>query len=89
MGLWYIGLLSCLVGFSMIYLGGKWAAKGKGGRSSACRRPTVGKKLVKRVMFHPFDRSVWKKHNFYEKSPFCHGVDLGKDGFSPFCREKC
>ena len=44
MDLWYIGLLSFLVGFSMIYLGGKWAAKGKGDRSSARRRRAVGKK---------------------------------------------
>ena len=49
MGLWYIGLLSCLVGFSTIYLGGEWAAKGKGDSSSARRRCAVGKNLVKRV----------------------------------------
>ena len=49
MDLWYIGLLSCLVDFSMIYLGGKWAAKGKGDRSSARRRRAVGKKVVKRA----------------------------------------
>ena len=35
----------------MIYLGGKWAAKGKGDRSSARRRRAVGKKLVKRAFF--------------------------------------
>ena len=50
-------------------------------------RREVGKKLVKRVFFHPFDRSVWKTYNFYEKSPFCHGVDPGRHDFSPFCRE--
>ena len=33
----------------MIYLGGKWAAKGKGDRSSARRRCAVDKKLVKRM----------------------------------------
>ena len=33
----------------MIYLGGKWAAKGKSDSLSARRRPAVGKKLVKRV----------------------------------------
>ena len=49
-------------------------------------RREVGKKLVKRVFFHPFDRSVWKTYNFYEKSPFCHGVDPGRHNFSPFCR---
>ena len=30
---------------------------------------------------------MWKNHNFYEKSPFCHGVDPGNVDFSPFCRE--
>ena len=33
----------------MIYLGGKWAAKGKGDRSSARRRRAVGKNWVKRA----------------------------------------
>ena len=37
-------------------------------------RREVGKKLVKGVFFHPFDRPVWKTYNFYEKSPFCNGV---------------
>ena len=52
-------------------------------------RREVGKKMVKRVFFHPFDRPVWKTYNFYEKSPFCNGGDPGKHNFSPFCREKC
>ena len=50
-------------------------------------RREVGKKLVKRVFFHPFDRLMWKTYNFYEKSPFCYGVDPGRHDFSPFCRE--
>ena len=72
-----------------------WAASGR--RVSVMlpegqvRRPRSAwgrQKLVKRVFFHPFDRSVWKNHKFYEKSPFCHGVDPGNVDFSPFCRER-
>ena len=51
----------------MIYLGGKWAANRKSDRSSACRRPTVGKKLVKREFCTPSTFEC-KKMTVFEKN---------------------
>lgn len=51
-------------------------------------RREVGQKGVEEVFFHPFDRPVWKNHNFDEKSPFCQGVDPGNGDFSTFWRGK-
>ena len=84
MGLWYIGLLSCLVGFSMIYLGGKWAAKEKSDRSSARRRRAVGKNWVKRAFSALLALKYEKMMVFAKNLRFATGLIRDREIFLHF-----
>lgn len=63
MALWYIRPLSCLIGFSMIYLGGEGKKRQIVGTSSAYRRQEICQKGI----FHLFDLKM-RKMTVFEKN---------------------
>ena len=73
----------------MIYLGGKWAAKGKGDKSSARRRRAVGKKLVKRVKNTLLTFKCEKKIVFEKNFRFATSLSQKWKFFLCFVRQLC